>query len=163
DANGTVCVQMHGFSSRMLTQKVGACAARGEPVAPMVEAQVEQGVTVAAQMGQESLAEMTQEYLRKEFSGLLKLPAHKIDAQVGLEQYGIDSILAMQLTNQLEKTFGSLPKTLFFEYQTIRELTGYFIQQYPAQLAALFAPTGNQAIESVAAALPALPASSTGP
>src|SRR5262249_52696782 len=95
--------------------------------------------------------------------GLLKLPAHKIDAQVGLEQYGIDSILAMQLTNQLEKTFGSLPKTLFFEYQTIRELTGYFIQQYPAQLAALFAPTGNQAIESVAAALPALPASSTGP
>ena len=44
-----------------------------------------------------------------------------------LENYGIDSILAMNLTNQLEKTFGSLPKTLFFEYQTIRELAGYFV------------------------------------
>ena len=62
------------------------------------------------------------------------------DPRAALENYGIDSILAMKLTNQLEKTFGSLPKTLFFEYQTIRELAGYFIAQHAAQLTALLMP-----------------------
>ena len=75
--------------------------------------------------GSTELLERTQDYLRKEFSGVLKLPFHKIDPQAPLEKYGIDSILAMQLTNQLEKTFGSLSKTLFFEYRTVRELAGY--------------------------------------
>ena len=42
------------------------------------------------------------------------------------EQYGIDSVLIMALTRQLEKNFGSLPKTLFFEYGNIRELAAYF-------------------------------------
>jgi polyketide synthase PksN len=90
----------------------------------------EAGVEAASDA--ESLREKTQDYLRQQFSGLLKLPAHKIDAQAGLEQYGIDSILAMKLTNQLEKTFGSLSKTLLFEYQTIARLAGYFVKTYPA-------------------------------
>ena len=79
-----------------------------------------------------SLAEKTQDYLRKEFSGILKLAAHKIDPQAALEDYGIDSVLAMKLTNQLEQTFGSLSKTLFFEYQTIAALAGYLIKAHPA-------------------------------
>ncbi|MGA3089271.1 MAG: SDR family NAD(P)-dependent oxidoreductase, partial [Terriglobales bacterium] len=54
------------------------------------------------------------------------------DPQAALEEYGIDSILAMKLTNQLEQTFGSLSKTLFFEYQTIAELAGYFVKAHPA-------------------------------
>jgi hypothetical protein len=51
-----------------------------------------------------------------------------------METYGIDSIMSIKLVNQLEKIFGSLPKTLFFEYQNIRELTGYFMETYPVQL-----------------------------
>ena len=80
----------------------------------------------AATIDSDSLVEKTQDYLRRQLSELLKLPSHKIDPQAALEKYGIDSILAMKLTNQLEKTFGSLPKTLFFEYQTISELSEYF-------------------------------------
>src|SRR6185369_10319862 len=57
---------------------------------------------------------------------------HKIDSRAPLEKYGIDSILAMKLTNKLEKTFGSLSKTLFFEYQTIAGLAGYFLKAHPA-------------------------------
>src|SRR5260370_21148079 len=87
---------------------------------------------VAAEMDAKSLTEKTQDYLRKQFSSLLKLPSHKIDPQAALEQYGIDSILAMKLTNQLEKTFGSLSKTLFVEYQTIAGLAGYFVKSQPA-------------------------------
>ncbi|MBL6449561.1 SDR family NAD(P)-dependent oxidoreductase [Fulvivirga sp. 29W222] len=88
-----------------------------------------------------SLEEKTQDYIKKQLSELFKLPAHKIDPHAPLEKYGIDSILAMNLTNQLEKTFGSLPKTLFFEYQTIRELTDYFIRSHSAKLASLFIST----------------------
>ncbi|MCP5006293.1 MAG: SDR family NAD(P)-dependent oxidoreductase, partial [Planctomycetes bacterium] len=85
-----------------------------------------------------TLEEKTGQYLKKEFSSLLKLPANKIDENVPFEKYGIDSILAMNLTNQLEKSFGSLSKTLFFEYQTIKELTRFFIESYEAKLASLF-------------------------
>ena len=43
-------------------------------------------------------------------------------------------MMVMELTNRLEKTFGSLSKTLFFEYQTIQELTGYFLETHREQL-----------------------------
>ncbi|MBZ5509495.1 MAG: SDR family NAD(P)-dependent oxidoreductase, partial [Acidobacteriia bacterium] len=99
--------------------------------------------TGAAEMNPDSLVEQTQDYLRKELSELLRLPSHKIDPQAALENYGIDSILAMKLTNQLEKTFGALSKTLFFEYQTIHALTKYFTQAHLARLETLFATTAN--------------------
>src|SRR5207244_5774229 len=106
------------------------------------EPQAEPSV-LAAVIEAESLAEKTQDYLRRQCSELLKLPSHKIDPQAALETYGIDSILAMKLTNQLEQTFGSLSKTLFFEYQTIGELTKYFIRSHSARLATLFATPDN--------------------
>ena len=86
----------------------------------------------AAGIDTANLAQKTQDYLRKQLSALLKLPSHRIDPHAALEDYGIDSILAMRLTNQLEKTFGSLSKTLFFEYQTLTALAGYFVNAYPA-------------------------------
>ncbi|HXH41886.1 MAG TPA: SDR family NAD(P)-dependent oxidoreductase [Thermoanaerobaculia bacterium] len=95
-------------------------------VAPIVPPE-----TAAAGLGSGSLAEKTQEYLRRQFADLLKLPVHKIDPGAALEKYGIDSVLAMRLTNQLETTFGSLSKTLFYEYQTIVGLAGYFVKAYP--------------------------------
>lgn len=77
------------------------------------------------------------EFLRKEFSTVLKIALHKIDTRAALENYGIDSILAMNLTTQLEKSFGALPKTLFFEYQTIDELTEYFVRHHAEKLGGL--------------------------
>lgn len=82
--------------------------------------------------------EETQDFLRKQFSEVLKLAPQKIDPQAPLERYGIDSILAMELTAQLEITFGSLPKTLFFEHQTIAELAARFVGDFPQKLSSLF-------------------------
>src|SRR5207244_5632231 len=126
DERGNVCVQMHGFSSRLA----------GAALPPELQAE-QPVVTVGIDTG--SLQEKTQDYLRREFSELLKLPSHKIDPRAALENYGIDSILAMKLTNKLEDTFGSLPKTLFFEYQTIHDLAEYFITHHSAQLSTLLA------------------------
>ncbi len=80
------------------------------------------------------LAEDAVEYLKKRLSAVIKLPPHRIEENAPLEKYGIDSVMVMQLTNELEKTFGSLPKTLFFEYQNLRELTGYFLEAHRVRL-----------------------------
>lgn len=69
-------------------------------------------------------------YFKKLLSTTLKLPAGQIDAEAPLENYGIDSIMVMDMTNLLEKQFGSLSKTLFFEYRSIASITNYFIDNY---------------------------------
>ncbi|HEX6101023.1 MAG TPA: SDR family NAD(P)-dependent oxidoreductase [Thermoanaerobaculia bacterium] len=98
----------------------------------------------ALHLDPEELADRTIDYLRRQFSTSLKLPAHVIDPHAALEQYGIDSVLAMTLTRNLEQTFGALSKTLFFEYQTIGALSEYFIRSHAATLASLFhAPKGG--------------------
>ncbi|HTH49655.1 MAG TPA: beta-ketoacyl synthase N-terminal-like domain-containing protein, partial [Candidatus Limnocylindria bacterium] len=84
----------------------------------------------------------TADYLRKLLSSVLKLPPHRIEADASWENYGIDSVMAMDLTFQLEEVFGVLPKTLFFEYQTLRGLADYFVRTQAAKLASLLpAPT----------------------
>jgi len=95
--------------------------------------------SVVSQLDSDLLLENAQSYLCQQLSTLLKIPVNEIDPQSPMERYGIDSIMAMNLTNALEKDFGSLPKTLFFEYQTISELSEYFIKSYSAKLTALFA------------------------
>jgi polyketide synthase PksN len=109
---------------------------------------------------QDLLREKAANYFKKLLASVIKLPTNQIEASAPLEKYGIDSIMVMQLTNQLEKTFGSLPKTLFFEYQNIQSLTGYFLESYPDQLAAALgveakgAATAGNSNVSVAAAEP---------
>ena len=87
-----------------------------------------------------TILEDTQNYLKSEFSLLVKISPSKINPASPLEEYGINSILAMNFTSQLEKTFGNLSKTLLFEYQSIRDLSLYFIQSHKDTLNSLFEP-----------------------
>ncbi|MDE9500036.1 acyl carrier protein, partial [Xenorhabdus bovienii] len=49
----------------------------------------------------------------------------QLRASDSLDKYGIDSAIAVQLVAVLEKTFGSLPKTLFYEYKCIADIARY--------------------------------------
>ncbi|WP_191889368.1 SDR family NAD(P)-dependent oxidoreductase, partial [Streptomyces mutabilis] len=69
---------------------------------------------------------------------VMKLKSDWIDAETPLEQYGIDSISVIQLTQELEVSFGTLPKTLFFEYRSLTELADYFLESEQETLARLF-------------------------
>ncbi|GER89941.1 hypothetical protein KDW_41030 [Dictyobacter vulcani] len=80
------------------------------------------------------LQERAENYFKNLLSSTIKLPAERIEADAPMENYGIDSIMIMHLNNQLEKVFGSLSKTLFFEYQDIRALTAYFLEAHSAKL-----------------------------
>ena len=146
DERGNVCVQLHGVSTRALSPVQFHAPIRSavqNVIAPVM----------ALEHDSATLAEKTEDYFRRQFSGLLKVPSSEIDPRAPLEKYGIDSILAMKLTNQLEKTFGSLSKTLFFEYQTVRDLAEYFLANHAEQLAALFAtPVSRPAVATPVAA-----------
>jgi polyketide synthase PksN len=84
--------------------------------------------------------EMAVNYFKELLSVTVKRSAEQIDADTAMEAYGIDSVMVMQMTNQMETVFGSLPKTLFFEYQNITELSQYFLDHYAAKLEEILQP-----------------------
>ncbi|MFI1761427.1 SDR family NAD(P)-dependent oxidoreductase [Streptomyces sp. NPDC020800] len=92
-------------------------------------------------------------YLTKLLSSVINLPAARIDPEASLEDYGIDSVMTMDLTRALEEVFGSLSKTLLFEYQSIEALAGHFVTAHPEKLRALVPATGGGA-RALAAAEP---------
>ena len=46
------------------------------------------------------------------------------------ESMGLESVVMVSIINRLEEVFGALPKTLFFEYSTIKELSEYLTAEY---------------------------------
>jgi polyketide synthase PksN len=91
------------------------------------------GSDAAAELSGE-LQEKAIHYFKKILAGAIRLSFSRIEAEAPFERYGIDSLMVIQMTNELEKSFGSLPKTLFFEYRNIRELTGYFLESHAEKL-----------------------------
>ncbi len=88
----------------------------------------------------EQLKKRAEEYLKGLLSTTLKLASHKIDARAPMEQYGIDSLMVIQMTTQLERVFGPLSKTLFFEYQNISDLAGYFLRAHMSKVVEKLGP-----------------------
>ncbi|GAB3327980.1 hypothetical protein GCM10027565_16000 [Bordetella tumulicola] len=112
--------------------------------------------TVAAPMeASQSQRDAVEDFLCEQLASVLKLPIDKVDPAAPLEDYGVDSIPALDLTRQLEKTFGILPKTLFFEYLTIRDLASYFVREHGQAVATL-----SQKVDGLRADV-ALPAAGT--
>jgi len=94
----------------------------------------------SAGVDESGLVPRAQEYLKRIFAAEARLPAERIKPRTPLEDYGIESILITQLTRRLELDFGDLPSTLFFEYQTLGELAGYFASEHAERLAAVTGP-----------------------
>ncbi len=157
--NADRTIAMAGDLARMRALLAGGTFPRTD--ASTASAPAHASVVSSAPVEAGDLARRAEDWLRRELAGVLKLPAERIDPQAGLERYGIDSILAMQLTNRLEQTFGSLSKTLFFEYQTLRELAGHFAEQHAPRLQTLFATSAPADASTPAPA--SLPARATEP
>lgn len=73
-------------------------------------------------------------YLKSLLSQVIKLPTDRINAKQPLENYGVDSVVIMEMNNLLEKNFESLPKTLLFEYGNLHDLAGYFEKNHAQRL-----------------------------
>ncbi|MGU8077188.1 SDR family NAD(P)-dependent oxidoreductase [Burkholderia pyrrocinia] len=105
-----------------------------------------QGVAIASLRGLSArvlapplvgLRALALDYFRARFARSLRLQDATIKDDAQLEQYGIDSVIIIRLTDELEETFGRLPKTLFFEHQTLGEVVDYFVAHHAAGLQAV--------------------------
>ncbi|CAN7392135.1 SDR family NAD(P)-dependent oxidoreductase [Trinickia sp. LjRoot230] len=141
-------VAEHGQSHQIL-------AAQATSAASAASAASAKGVATSAH------AAYAEDYLCGQLAARLKLPAERIDPRAPLENYGIDSIVALDLTRMLEQAFGPLPKTLFFEYLNLRDLAGYFVEAHAATLASLVASTASASASAPASS--SAPSSPVGP
>ncbi|MHA6907973.1 SDR family NAD(P)-dependent oxidoreductase [Ralstonia pseudosolanacearum] len=86
------------------------------------------------------LAAATLERLKAVFCDVTRLPAGRVESDVPLEQYGIDSIMITRLNRALEGVFSrmtalrpaesQLSKTLFFEYHSLDALAAYLVKRH---------------------------------
>ncbi|MFD2408223.1 SDR family NAD(P)-dependent oxidoreductase [Azorhizophilus paspali] len=67
-----------------------------------------------------------------------QIDAAKIHPAEKFEVYGFDSIMAVGVTNELEKHLGSLPKTLLFEHVNIAGIVEHFAVKYRDNFVAMF-------------------------
>ncbi|HEX2926549.1 MAG TPA: SDR family NAD(P)-dependent oxidoreductase [Ruminiclostridium sp.] len=74
----------------------------------------------------QSVKELTEAFLKQIISEKLKINISRLNSNEPFETYGIDSVIILDITNELEKYFSNLTKTLFFEYSNIAELSEYF-------------------------------------
>jgi polyketide synthase PksN len=110
---------------------LGASPASGQPAAVPASVAVEEAPAVAY----DDIAA----YLCALFAKQLGI-SPDFDHDRSFKNYGFDSVVMVEIVWQLEKTFGSLTKTLFFEYPTLRTLTGYFLENHAATFAGILHP-----------------------
>ncbi|SMG00106.1 SDR family NAD(P)-dependent oxidoreductase [Burkholderia singularis] len=84
-------------------------------------------------------------HLTRLVAAQLGLAEHRVRADTPLGRYGIDSVMMMKVIAELETDFGSLPKTIFFEYQTLDELADYFVEQHGDRVAARWSAADSDA------------------
>ncbi|QCW26359.1 methyltransferase [Lysobacter enzymogenes] len=61
----------------------------------------------------------------------LEQPAEEIDADEPLENYGVDSILAIRIANELRETFAEVSSTVLFEHRSVAAIAAHFLATQP--------------------------------
>ncbi|UXI65926.1 SDR family NAD(P)-dependent oxidoreductase [Tahibacter amnicola] len=125
-----------GWSADAATASI---AANGKNYAGPAAADTERTVD-AGWNDTEALRDQAVRYVTRRLAATLKLSPDRMAPDEGLERYGIDSILALKLVDELEAVFGPLSKTLLFEYQSVAALTDYFLERHRETLVAQLRP-----------------------
>ncbi len=81
----------------------------------------------SAELTVDQLRASVASHLAKVFAEQLGIPANfELDRQ--LREYGFDSVVMVNMIDELEKSFGRLSKTLFFEYSTLGEVSAFLVE-----------------------------------
>ena len=70
------------------------------------------------------------QYVKKVISDVMMTPFDEIEDDVPFQEYGIDSIISLELMKPLKDKYGYLPATLLFEHPTVNELVGYLHKNF---------------------------------
>ena len=90
----------------------------------------------------------TKHYLKKVIEEITKIPSSEINDKDSFDSFGMDSITAMKINDKLEDYFGSLPKSLLYEYMNIEEFVDYFLENHMSQLEKLFGLSNPRSSEN---------------
>jgi len=96
----------------------------------------------------------TVEFLKEMLADLIQMDVSRIRSNRKLEEYGLDSIIIVEMTNRLEESLGTLSKTLFFEYVDLDGVAGYLIEAHGEALGQVLRQG-----EAAASSAPVAPAS----
>ena len=92
------------------------------------------------------LQERTEDYLKNLIGKEIKLDPARIDPREPFDAFGIDSIIISRINVTLEKDFGALSKTLFYEHSTVEELASHLARE-ERQLLTHFFNLEEEAVE----------------
>ncbi|WP_052410219.1 SDR family NAD(P)-dependent oxidoreductase [Paenibacillus durus] len=81
-----------------------------------------------------ALQSHTEKILGEIFAGLLKIPENSISPEASFSKLGMDSFIVNRFNYLMKNTFGKMPATLLYEYNSIKSLAGYLIEHYPGLL-----------------------------
>ena len=88
------------------------------------------------------LAERVEAFVRSLLSQVIEIPPERIEVEADFSEYGVDSISAMQLGNEMNDAVGEVcDYSTFFEHPTVRELTDHLVTHHAEAFEALAAPT----------------------
>ncbi len=96
-------------------------------------------------------------YLKNVLGKALKVDPNKILADQQLVEYGLNSIVIIDVTSDLEEHFGPLSKTLFFEYIDVQGVAAYLAEEHKEKLIevlGLATPTVAEVLPKVPVPLP---------
>lgn len=95
---------------------------------PTCRGQLPEQRDLSIEISPEYLRGISTNYFKKLAASILQMSIDMIDTTRTLEEYGMDSILVIQVTNVLHQYFPNINSTLLLEYRTINALVEYFIK-----------------------------------
>lgn len=123
--DGLIVVSLKGFAIRALKN--------AHRVETQKQQHIEQTLAVES-VSANYLVEAAHRYIKNLLSAHIGLSVDEIDKDEPFEAYGINSVMIVELNKSFEDVFGSLSKTLFFEYRNTEELAEYFIENHAERL-----------------------------
>ena len=167
DDQGKVAVALRGFSVRALGAEArpqravhvlaSETALKVPPAPPVIRPT--QILPRAVVLSAQQIEDYVRTTIRECVSGALRMPAARIDNECSFSDYGVDSILAVSLINELNKQFGiTLNTTVIFDHNTVDRFTGFILSRHDEAIRRLLQPPVAPAQERVAIATSVVPA-----
>jgi polyketide synthase PksL len=119
-ARVTYACVVHGYRDQVEAQ-----LAAGAKAAPASAAESKAAPASATPSG--DLRDRVLERMRSLVADVIKLDPARLDTEEPLAGYGIDSIVIGELMNRLADGFGGLPRTLFYEHQSLAALAEHLV------------------------------------
>jgi 3-oxoacyl-(acyl-carrier-protein) synthase/acyl carrier protein/NADP-dependent 3-hydroxy acid dehydrogenase YdfG/ubiquinone/menaquinone biosynthesis C-methylase UbiE len=72
-------------------------------------------------------------WLRLLISQVMHTPEEELQGEIPFSEYGIDSLISLELIKPMTDKVGYVPATLLFEYPTLNKLSAYFMEHFASQ------------------------------